>query len=83
MTVKTAISMDVTLFEEAETMASQMKVSRSRLISMALDEFLRRHRNRDMLNRLNAAYADAGANEAPNVARLRRATHRQQVEGTW
>lgn len=83
MTVKTAISMDAGLFEEAETMAGQMKVTRSRLIGMALDEFIRRHRNRAMLEQLNAAYADDTDKKSTDTARLRRASHRRQVEGTW
>jgi len=83
MTVKTAISMDAALFAQAETMAGQMRVSRSRLIGLALDEYLRRHRNRAALDRLNAVYAGHGGDESTAAARLRRAAHRRQVEGTW
>jgi hypothetical protein len=83
MTVKTAISMDAALDEQTDALAGQMKVSRSRLIGLALGEFIRRHRNGSTLERLNAVYADSGAGEAPQAARLRRASHRRQVEGTW
>ena len=82
MTVKTAISLDAVLFGQAEALAGQMKVSRSRLIGLALDEFLRRHRSRAMLDRLNAAYA-GDDHAAPQAKRLHRAAHRRQVEGTW
>ena len=83
MTVKTAISMDTVLFEQAETMARQMKVSRSRLVGLALDEFICRHRNRAMLARLNAVYADGAVEETADAAQQRRASHRRRVEGTW
>ena len=83
MTVKTAISMDSALFEQAETMAERLKVSRSRLVGLALGEFIRRHHTRAMLDQLNAAYADASPDETAAAARQRRASHRRRVEGTW
>lgn len=57
-TVKTAISLQESLFEQAEALASEMKVSRSRLIAIALEEFIRRHQNRLLLEKINAAYED-------------------------
>jgi hypothetical protein len=83
MTVKTAISIDRTLFQEAEAMAGEMKVSRSRLVGLALAEFLKRHRARTMLDQLNAVYAGASPDEPAEAAKLRRASHRRRVEGTW
>ncbi len=83
MTVKTAISMDADLFAQAETLAERMKVSRSRLIGLALDEFIRHRHTRAMLDQLNAAYAGTHDGAPLTVARLRRAAHRRQVEGTW
>ena len=83
MTVKTAISIDRALFREAEAMAGEMKVSRSRLVGLALAEFLKRHRARTMLAQLNAVYADAVSDEPGETAGLRRASHRRRVEGTW
>jgi metal-responsive CopG/Arc/MetJ family transcriptional regulator len=56
-TVKTAISLDNDLFKQAEALASEMRVSRSRLIAMALRDYLRRQHDRNLLDRLNAAYA--------------------------
>ena len=35
-----------------------MKISRSRLIAIALEEFIRRHQNRILLEKINAAYGD-------------------------
>jgi hypothetical protein len=58
-TVKTAISLEDSLFKEVEALAKKMKVSRSRLFALALEEFLRRHQNQQLLEQLNAAYDDA------------------------
>ena len=57
-TVKTAISLQENLFEQAEAIAAEMKISRSRLIAIALEEFIRRHQNRILLEKINAAYGD-------------------------
>ncbi|MBN1148988.1 MAG: hypothetical protein JXA78_17150 [Anaerolineales bacterium] len=57
--VKTAISISDTLIEQAEQIASEMKVSRSRLFSLALEEFVARYQNRKLLEQINQAYADS------------------------
>ena len=59
-TVKTAISLDSALFEEAETLAVRMRISRSRLLGMVLGEFIRRHRSRanEVVYRLRAIPCD-------------------------
>jgi len=56
--VKTAISVQKNLFEQAENLARQMKVSRSRLFVLALEDYVNRQRNRELLAQVNAAYAD-------------------------
>ena len=40
-----------------------MKISRSRLIAIALEEFIRRHQNRILLEKINAAYGDISDTE--------------------
>ncbi|ABG50071.1 hypothetical protein Tery_0629 [Trichodesmium erythraeum IMS101] len=62
-TVKTAISLQEYLFEQAEAIAAEMKISRSRLIAIALEEFIRRHQNRILLEKINAAYGDISDTE--------------------
>ena len=56
--VKTAISVQEALFEQAEKIAKEMKISRSRLFNLALDDFVLRYRNRELLKQINEAYAD-------------------------
>ena len=41
-TVKTAISLPASLFEQAETLAGEMQISQSFWIEIALAEFIRR-----------------------------------------
>ncbi len=56
--VKTAVSIEETLFERAEALARELKVSRSRLFAMALEDFVLRAENRRLLEQLNEAYKD-------------------------
>jgi metal-responsive CopG/Arc/MetJ family transcriptional regulator len=56
--VKTAISLDESLFKEAEALARKMGVSRSQLFARAVEDFIRQRENEELLERLNAAHAD-------------------------
>lgn len=43
--VKTAISLQKPLFDEAKALARKMKIPRSRLLAIALREYLQRYEN--------------------------------------
>lgn len=53
--MKTAISLPDHLFAEADLFAQQIDVSRSELYARALDEFLSRHRQDNLTEKINAA----------------------------
>ncbi|TAK11634.1 MAG: hypothetical protein EPO32_11420 [Anaerolineae bacterium] len=73
--VKTAISLPEKLFDESNDLAEQLEISRSRLIALALQEFLQRHHNRRALNDLNLALADLEDDE-DDLGLLARAAER-------
>jgi len=80
-TIKTAVSVNKSLFEQAEELAREMKVSRSRLYALALEEYIRRQENQAMLAQINAVYADdLDAEELATLAQMRE-LHRQAAEG--
>jgi len=54
--VKTAVSLDESLFAQVEDLAHEMKVSRSHLVALALEDYVRRRQNRRLLEQINAAY---------------------------
>jgi hypothetical protein len=56
--MKTAISIDGELLQEADETARIMGLSRSRLFALALGDFLQQRRREQMLLRLNEVYAD-------------------------
>jgi len=80
--VKTAISLDRSLFEQVEVAARSLKVSRSRIFALAVGDFLRRRRNQEILDAINSAYQDFPDEqerellEAMHRERRRRATRK-------
>jgi metal-responsive CopG/Arc/MetJ family transcriptional regulator len=81
--IKTAISMQKSLFEQVETLSREMKVSRSRLFVLALEDYLRRYQNLQLFEKINQVYHDApDATEQERLRKIRR-RHRDVVEGTW
>ena len=67
--VKTAISLDESLFREVEDLAGKLGVSRRQLFARAVEEYVRRHENEELLRRLNEAYA--GGPDGENEEALR------------
>ncbi len=81
--IKTAISLQKSLFEQVETLAREMKVSRSRLFVLALEDYVRRYQNQQLLERINQAYQDAPDTTEQKRLRKMRRQHRKVVEGEW
>lgn len=82
-TIKTAISIQKSLFEEAENLAQELNVSRSELFGLAIESFVRNHQNQKLLEEINQAYA-----EEPDPAEKVRLTkmrkhHRKMVRNAW
>ncbi len=81
--VKTAISIQKSLFEQAEKVARKMNVSRSRLFALALEDYLRRSENRELLEKINAAYEEEPDSTERTLRRKASGTHRRIVRGEW
>ena len=78
--MKTAISLDTNLLKEADQTARALGLSRSRLFSIALENYLRQRRQEQILERLNQVYSDElKAAPAPNIKGKFRAT----VKDRW
>jgi len=81
--VKTAISIQESLFKKADALARKLDVSRSQLFVLALEDYLRQYENRQLLERIDAAYEDV-----PDAKELARRQHlkdyqRRILEGEW
>jgi predicted transcriptional regulator len=67
--VKTAISLDESLFQEAEEWAGKLGISRSRLFARAVEEYVRRQETEELVRRLDEAHA--GEPDEEDVEALR------------
>ena len=81
--IKTAISIEKNLFDQAEALARTMKVSRSKLFVIALQEFFEHQKNKELLAQINAAYSDEPDATEEALRRKSRSQHRRIVEGEW
>ena len=82
-TIKTAISIQKTLFEQAENLAQQLNISRSHLFGLAIETFVKNHQNKILLDEINQAYSDEpDQNEKILLSKMRK-PHRKLVESEW
>ena len=79
--VKTAISIKNSLFEEVESLARKMKVPRSRLFTLALEDYIQRQKNRKLLMQIDAVYTEERDPAEETLHRQYRRQHRRMVEG--
>jgi len=73
MSMKTAISIPDDVFESADALASELRVSRSELYSTAVAEYLAKHRGQDITAKLNEVLAkeDSSLDPALRAAQAR------------
>jgi hypothetical protein len=67
--VKTAVSVPDDLFQQAETAARRLRISRSQLYASAIAEFLRRKQKDAVTERLNEVYSRRTAKVDPLLHR--------------
>jgi metal-responsive CopG/Arc/MetJ family transcriptional regulator len=81
--IKTAISIQDSLFKQADALAREMHISRSRLFGMAVEDFIQRQENQQLLEKINRAYEnEPNPAEEDRLNKMRR-QHRQIVDGEW
>ena len=81
--MKTAISIDGGLLQEADETARRMGLSRSRLFAMAVGDFLQLQRREQMLLRLNEIYAQSTETAETPLLKGIRAKVRRTVKERW
>lgn len=77
-TIKAAISIQDSLYEQVTALANEMQISQSELIALAMEEYLHHHRNRKLLQSIDEAYAEGlDPSEQAMLEGMRR--HQQQL----
>ena len=79
--IKTAISIEKPIFDQMNILAKDLNISRSRLFTLAAQEFIQRHKNIKLLQSLNEAYDDLPESE-PIVSKMR-PRHYKMVKEQW
>ena len=62
-TTKTAISLPSDLFKKMDQLSKRLRVSRSRLYALALQEFIERRHAEEITQRLNEVYSQSESDE--------------------
>lgn len=78
--VKTAISLDESLFNQVKQLANDMHVSRSKLFTLAVKDFLNKQENQKILAQLNAAYSDLPSEEETVISKAMQGKQRKIVD---
>lgn len=72
------------LIQDTQALAKELNISWGRLLTLALQDFVRKYHNRKQLvNQINAAYADDGGENEKELLQTMSSTHRQIVESEW
>jgi len=72
--MKTAISIPDEVFEEAERAAKRLGVSRSELYATAVRDYVERHRDENITEKLNQVYEDIDSSLSPELERMQSAS---------
>ena len=81
--MKTAISIDAGLLQQADEAARLMGLSRSRLFAIAVADLLEKRRQEQMLNRLNEVYADGAGRTDKRLLKGIKTKVRRTLKDRW
>jgi len=83
-TIKTAVSIEEGLFYQADELAREMQVSRSRLFALALENYVAQYNSRKITEILNEVYADGlTAEEVETLEAMRRYQAKLWKDEPW
>ena len=78
--VKTAISLDEELFDKINKLAHELHVSRSRLFTIAVEDYLKKQENQSLLAQLNSAYSAQPDDDERKISQSMRDKHARMIE---
>lgn len=78
--VKAAISLDEELLVKVNRLANDLHVSRSKIFTMAVLEYLKKQENQSLLVKLNEAYEDFPSEEEIQKSKFMRIKHNKITE---
>lgn len=82
-TTKTAISLNPALLDEVDSISRKLRVPRSRLFVLAIQEFIQKYRNRRLLEKINEAYEDGLTKEEKNYLDKINSGYKKIIKHEW
>ena len=81
--IKTAVSIEESVFREAENLSRRLKVSRSQFFTRAVSEYVRQCQAEDVTRRLNEVYLVPPSEEEKRILAAYKRKARKLAEGRW
>ncbi len=78
--MKIAISVPDEIFDQVERLTKEYCCSRSQVFTMAVQEFMERHRAKKLLQELNGAYRDEDTREETDLKQRSRSYHVRKMK---
>ena len=78
--VKTAISLNEELLIKVSRLADDLHVSRSKVFTLAVQDYLKKQENQSFLAQLNEAYEDFPSEEERGISKSMRIKHNNIIE---
>ncbi|MGF1460224.1 MAG: hypothetical protein ACFBSG_14510 [Leptolyngbyaceae cyanobacterium] len=79
-----SFSIQESLLSDTQALAEALDISWPQLVTLALQDFVRRHQDRqDLTAQINAAYDDGLDDDEMRFIQATRISHRHIVEGEW
>lgn len=78
--IKTAISLERETLHAIDQVAREMNLSRSRVVVLAIQEYLKKLENNRLIDQINTAYEDQPDPEESMVISEMKSTYRQTIE---
>ena len=81
--MKTAISLDGNLLQKADETARALGLTRSRLFSLALEDYLRRMQQQRMIEQLDQVYSEPTQPSEARTAKRMKVKFRSTIKDRW
>lgn len=81
--IKTDISLPDSLYNQVSILANEMQIPENQLFILAMEDYLRRHHQQELLKSINEAYADGLDPSEEAMLEGMRQHQRQLAETEW
>jgi metal-responsive CopG/Arc/MetJ family transcriptional regulator len=81
--IKTAISIDKSLFDRISKLSDEIKLSRSQIFSQAVRYFIDRKNNLELVRKINQAYSDVLDEDEIELLEKSKIKYKEILEEEW